>query len=126
MRRLFATLAALVAIAGAALSLAAPTHAGPSAAAATGGHTVTVRPVTAHSVPVQAGTSDAAGTPAPTGTSSPSATPSEPPANPGTGEPAESEANRLNWAPYVIGAVLIITALIIFVWRRRRGNKTMV
>jgi cobalamin biosynthesis Mg chelatase CobN len=77
-------------------------------------------------VQVQSHTSDAAGTPAPTGTSSPSATPSEPPANPGTGEPAESEENRLDYAPYVIAAVLIITLLIVFIWRRRRGNKTVV
>lgn len=109
MRRLLATLTAVLALAGSALSLAVP-----SAAAA--GSAVTA----AQAVAVQAGT------PAPTGTSSPSATPSEPPANPGTGEPAESEANRLNYAPYVIAAVLIITLVIIFVWRRRRGNKTVV
>jgi hypothetical protein len=116
MRRLLATLTAVFALAGGAFSLAAPSYAGPSATSA----------VTVHAVTVQTGTSDAAGTPAPTGTSSPSATPSEPPANPGTGEPAESEANRLDYAPYVIGAVLIITLLIVFIWRRRRGNKTVV
>jgi hypothetical protein len=120
MRRLLATFTAVLALAGAGLSLAAPSY----AASAPGSATLSAAPADRF-VQVQ-GTSDAAGTPAPTGTSSPSATPSEPPANPGTGEPAESEENRLDYAPYVIGAVLIITLLIIFIWRRRRGNKTVV
>jgi hypothetical protein len=122
MRRALATLTAVLALAGAGLSLAAPSYAGTSATAAT----AAVHAGAVQAVPVQTGTSDAAGTPAPTGKSSPSATPSEPPANPGTGEPAESEANRLEYAPYVIAAVLIATLIVIFVWRRRRGNKTVV
>ena len=121
MRRLLATFTAVLALAGAGLSLAAPSY----PASVPGSAALSAAPAD-RSVQVQAGTSDAAGTPAPTGTSSPSATPSEPPANPGTGEPAESEENRLDYAPYVIGAVLIITLLIIFIWRRRRGNKTVV
>ncbi|WP_314193989.1 LuxR family transcriptional regulator [uncultured Arthrobacter sp.] len=120
MRRLFATFTAVLALAGAGLSLAAPSY----AVSAPGSGALSAP--ADRSVQVQSGTSDAAGTPAPTGTSSPSATPSEPPANPGTGEPAESEENRLDYAPYVIGAVLIITLLIVFIWRRRRGNKTVV
>ena len=120
MRRLLATLTALIALAGAGLSLAVPSFAHtPASSAASAGPAVS-------RIPVQAGASVAAGTPAPTGTSSPSATPSEPPANPGTGEPEESETNRLEYAPYVIAAVLIITLLIVFIWRRRRGNKTVV
>ena len=121
MRRLLATFTAVLALAGAGFWLAAPSY----AASAPGSSAATAVPVAAL-VPVQAGTSVAAGTPAPTGTSSPSATPSEPPANPGTGEPQESETNRLEYAPYVIAAVLIITLLVVFVWRRRRGNKTVV
>lgn len=121
MRRLLATFIAILALAGAGLWFATPTY----AASAPGSSAAAAVPAAGH-VPVQAGTSFAAGTPAPTGTSSPSATPSEPPANPGTGEPAESETNRLEYAPYVIAAVLIITLLVVFVWRRRRGNKTVV
>jgi cobalamin biosynthesis Mg chelatase CobN len=121
MRRLLATFTAILALAGAGLSLAAPSYATP----APGSLALSAVPA-GSSVQVQAGTSDAAGTPSPTGTSSPSATPSEPPANPGTGEPAESETNRLEYAPYVIAAVLIITLLVVFIWRRRRGNKTVV
>ncbi|MDQ1060011.1 cobalamin biosynthesis Mg chelatase CobN [Arthrobacter globiformis] len=121
MRRLLATFTAILALAGAGLSLAAPSNAAP----VPGSSALSAVPA-GSSVQVHAGTSDAAGTPSPTGTSSPSATPSEPPANPGTGEPAESETNRLEYAPYVIAAVLIITLLVVFIWRRRRGNKTVV
>jgi cobalamin biosynthesis Mg chelatase CobN len=121
MRRLLATITAILALASAGLSLAAPSY----ATSAPGSAALSAAPA-GRSVQVQAGTSDAAGTPAPTGTSSPSATPSEPPANPGTGEPEESETNRLEYAPYVIAAVLVITLLVVFIWRRRRGNKTVV
>ncbi|HKS00637.1 MAG TPA: LuxR family transcriptional regulator [Arthrobacter sp.] len=120
MRRLLATLTAIIALTGAGLSLAAPSYAHTAGSSAVSAGAAVSR------VPAQAGISVAAGTPAPTGTSSPSATPSEPPANPGTGEPEESETNRLEYAPYVIAAVLIITLLIVFIWRRRRGNKTVV
>ena len=121
MRRLFATFTAILALAGAALSLAAPSY-----AASVADSSALCAVPAGSSVQVQACTSDAAGTPTPTGKSSPSATPSEPPANPGTGEPEESETNRLEYAPYVIAAVVIITLLIVFIWRRRRGNKTVV
>lgn len=57
---------------------------------------------------------------------SPSATPSDNPVNPGTGEPAEEEANRTNFAPYVIGAVVVVTLVLALIWWRRRGNKTVV
>ncbi|MFF2319010.1 LuxR family transcriptional regulator [Arthrobacter sp. NPDC058097] len=121
MRRLLATFTSILALAGAGFWLAGPAY----AASVPGSLAASAVPATGR-VPVQAGTSTAAGTPAPTGTSSPSATPSEPPANPGTGEPAESETNRLEYAPYVIAAVVIITLLVVFIWRRRRGNKTVV
>src|SRR3954453_15701086 len=107
MRRLLATFTAILALAGAGLGFAAPSY-GASAPGSSAATAVQVADI----VPVQAGAA-ASGTPAPTGTSSPSATPSEPPANPGTGEPAESETNRLEYAPYVIGAVLIITLLVV-------------
>lgn len=118
MRRLLATFTAILAVAGAGLTFAAPSYAAP----VPGASALSAIPA-GSDLQVQAG---AAGTPSPTGASSPSATPSEPPANPGTGEPEESETNRLEYAPYVIAAVLIITLLIVFIWRRRRGNKTVV
>ena len=68
----------------------------------------------------------AAATPSPTGESSPSATPSGNPVNPGTGEPAESEGARLDWAPYVIGAIVLGAILAAVLWRRRRHDKTVV
>jgi cobalamin biosynthesis Mg chelatase CobN len=68
----------------------------------------------------------AASTPIPSGKSSPSATPSGNPVNPGTGEPAESEANRINFAPYVTGGVVLVALLAAFLWWRRRRGKTVV
>jgi hypothetical protein len=68
----------------------------------------------------------AAASPSPSGESSPSATPSGNPVNPGTGEPAESEGTRLDYAPYVIGAIVLITAIAAILWRRRRKDKTVV
>jgi hypothetical protein len=73
-----------------------------------------------------AGDPQAAETPTPTSESSASATPSGNPVNPGTGEPAESEGARLDWAPYVIGAIVLGTILAAVLWRRRRHDKTVV
>lgn len=73
-----------------------------------------------------AGNVQVASTPSPTGESSPSATPSGNPVNPGTGEPAESEGARLDWAPYVIGAIVLGAILAAVLWRRRRQDKTVV
>jgi hypothetical protein len=101
-----------------ALSLAVPSHAARSGSL-----------YSAQALAVQgevAGTSEAAGTPAPTGTSEPSPTPSGNPINPGTGEPAESEGTRIDYAPYFIGAVLVITLVAALILWRRRGNKTIV
>jgi hypothetical protein len=47
------------------------------------------------------------------------------PVNPGTGETGGAEATRLDYAPLVIGAVALITLVVILIWRRRR-NKTIV
>ena len=73
-----------------------------------------------------AGNVQAATTPSPTGESSPSAAPSDNPVNPGTGEPAEDEGTRLDWAPYVIGAIVLGAILAAVLWRRRRHDKTVV
>lgn len=77
--------------------------------------------------PLQAGNDpQAAETPTPTSESTASATPSGNPVNPGTGEPAESEGARLDWAPYVIGAIVLGAILAAVLWRRRRHDKTVV
>ncbi|TLM81380.1 LuxR family transcriptional regulator [Pseudarthrobacter sp. NamE2] len=60
-----------------------------------------------------------------TPTPSPGDTASTGPANPGTGESAENESTRLDWTPWVIGAVAIVVLVLILVWRRRR-NTTIV
>lgn len=59
-------------------------------------------------------------------TASPSDTASTAPANPGTGESAEEEATRLDFAPWVIGGIALATLLVVLIWRRRRGNTTIV
>ncbi|MCU1530527.1 MAG: hypothetical protein JWO49_2527, partial [Arthrobacter sp.] len=35
-------------------------------------------------------------------------------------------ANRTDFAPYVIGGILLITVLLVLLWRRLRRNKTVV
>jgi hypothetical protein len=56
----------------------------------------------------------------------PSDTASTSPANPGTGETAEQEGTRLDYAPWVIGAIALITLAIVLIWWRRRRNTTIV
>src|SRR5688572_4078216 len=97
MRKLIVLTTAVLAVFAGSFSLAVPSH------AATSGS-----PSSAHMLEA-AGNAPVAGTASPTGESSPSATPSGNPANPGTGEPAESESTRINYAPYFIGADLVIT-----------------
>lgn len=58
-------------------------------------------------------------------TPSPGDTASTGPANPGTGESARNEAARLDYTPWVIGAVVLVTLVAILLWRRRR-NTTIV
>jgi hypothetical protein len=58
-------------------------------------------------------------------TPSPGDTASTGPANPGTGESAENESTRLDYTPWVIGAVVLAALIAILVWQRRR-NKTIV
>jgi hypothetical protein len=63
----------------------------------------------------------------PAATTSPS--PTDPastgPANPGTGETGDAEATRVDYAPWVIGGVALVTLIVILIWRRRR-NSTIV
>lgn len=61
-----------------------------------------------------------------TPTPSPGDTESTGPANPGTGESAPKEADRLNFAPWVIGGIALVTLIVVLVWRRRRGKTTIV
>ena len=63
-----------------------------------------------------------------TGTSptpSPGDTASTGPANPGTGESTQSESTRVNFAPWVIGGIALVTLIVVLIWRRRR-NTTIV
>jgi hypothetical protein len=60
-----------------------------------------------------------------TPTPSPGDTASSGPANPGTGESAQNEATRLDWAPWVIGAIAVVVLVLVLIWRRRR-NTTIV
>lgn len=89
--------------------LASAAHAAPSAATAAAVRAADVQ------VAVPASTSSPSPTdPASTG-----------PANPGTGETGGAEATRLDYAPLVIGAVALITLVVVLIWRRRR-NTTIV
>lgn len=58
-------------------------------------------------------------------TPSPGDTASTGPANPGTGESAQNESTRVNYAPWVIGAIALATLIVVLIWRRRR-NTTIV
>ncbi|VXB86391.1 conserved exported hypothetical protein [Arthrobacter sp. 9AX] len=58
-------------------------------------------------------------------TPSPGDTASTGPANPGTGESSQNESTRLDYTPWVIGAVVLATLIVILIWRRRR-NTTIV
>lgn len=58
-------------------------------------------------------------------TPSPGDTASTGPANPGTGESAESESTRVDFAPWVIGGIALVTLVVVLIWRRRR-NTTIV
>lgn len=61
-----------------------------------------------------------------TPTPSPGDTASTGPANPGTGESAQKEGSRLDFAPWVIGGIALATLIVVLLWRRRRGNTTIV
>lgn len=68
-------------------------------------------------VPGMVGAASSA-TPAPTDSASPSG-----PVDPGTGETAQSKQNRVDYAPYVLAGVLILTiAAVTVFWRRRKGR----
>ncbi|MDQ1622531.1 MAG: hypothetical protein QOH19_949 [Actinomycetota bacterium] len=126
MRRTLTALALALAVAGGALSLAAPSSAASAKPAAADALHQTQQTLAVQVQTEPARTPDAAATPVPSGTSSPSATPSGDPVNAGTGEPGESQANRTEYAPYVIGGTLLITILLVVLWRRLRRNKTPV
>ncbi|MBT2554097.1 LuxR family transcriptional regulator [Arthrobacter sp. ISL-5] len=111
MRRILAAITLGLIVAAGTLSFAAPSTAAPARAG------------TVYSADILSSVQTS--TPA-ASTPSPSVAPSDNPVNPGTGEPAESEANRTNYAPYVIGAVVVITLVLALFWWRRRGNKTVV
>ena len=118
MRKLLAMTTAVLALLIGGISFALPSQAATNAV-----------PMSAQAVqmPLEAaGSVQAATTPSPTGESSPSAAPSDNPVNPGTGEPAEDEGTRLDWAPYVIGAIVLGAILAAVLWRRRRHDKTVV
>jgi hypothetical protein len=80
----------------------------------------------AHASPAaeRAGTTVALSAASPT--PSPGDTASTGPANPGTGESAQNESNRTDNTPWVIGGIVLLTLIAIFIWNRRRGNKTIV
>ncbi|WP_461188714.1 LuxR family transcriptional regulator [Arthrobacter sp. Z4-13] len=59
-------------------------------------------------------------------TPSPGDTASTGPANPGTGESGQNESTRTDNTPWVIGGVILLTLIVILIWNRRRGNKTIV
>jgi hypothetical protein len=58
-------------------------------------------------------------------TPSPGDTASTGPANPGTGESSQNESTRLDYTPWVVGAVVLATLIAVLIWRRRR-NTTIV
>lgn len=58
-------------------------------------------------------------------TPSPGDTASTGPANPGTGESAQNESTRVDYAPWVIGGIALVTLIVVLIWRRRR-NTTIV
>jgi hypothetical protein len=118
MRKLLAMTTAVLALLIGCISFALPSQ------AATNAFPLSAQ---AAQMPLEAaGNVHAATTPSPTGESSPSAAPSDNPVNPGTGEPAEDEGTRLDWAPYVIGAIVLGAILAAVLWRRRRHDKTVV
>lgn len=86
---------------------------------------VTAHPA-GHNLPVEVGLTPS--TPAPTATSvAPTAdnTPTNP-VNPGTGESEEQESTRLNWAPLVITAILLIVLISAgILWRRRKHKERL-
>ncbi|MCU1516056.1 MAG: hypothetical protein JWQ75_777 [Pseudarthrobacter sp.] len=117
MRRILRTLIAVLALLAAAPLAAVAAHAVPAVASAP------AQPQ------VLATVTQDAGAPAAMLASTTSPSPTDPastgPANPGTGETGDAEATRVDYAPWVIGAVALITLAVVLIWRRRR-NTTIV
>jgi cobalamin biosynthesis Mg chelatase CobN len=110
-RILMSVTMALAMLAGAPVFATAATAAPPASA--------TFQAMGAQSDPGPASAAVAAASPTPSDTASTS------PANPGTGETAEQEGTRLDYAPWVIGAIALVTLVVVLIWRRRR-NTTIV
>src|SRR3954463_6724273 len=107
-RILNAVIAALVVLIAAPAAATAATAAPPASA--------TFQPVQAKSAPGLQSASVGVAKPTPSDTASTS------PANPGTGETAEQEGTRLDYAPWVIGAIVLVTLVVALIWWRRRRN----
>lgn len=109
----FAVLAAVVALSTMAHPPGTATADGGSMLAAVEGQTPPATGPAPSTVPVV--------TPAPGDASSPAG-----PADPGTGETREAKQSRVDYAPYVVGAVLLAAVTGAVILRRRRKNKTIV
>lgn len=108
-----AVLAAVVALSVAALLPGwAAADSGPAAAAVQGQTPPATSPAPSTAPAV---------TPTPGDPSSPAG-----PADPGTGETRESKQSRVDYAPYVIGAVVLAALAGALILRRRRKDKTIV
>ncbi|MBT2248795.1 LuxR family transcriptional regulator [Arthrobacter sp. BHU FT2] len=57
-----------------------------------------------------------------TPTPSPGDTSSTGPANPGTGESTENESTRVNYAPWIIGGIVVVVLIAVLLWNRRRNK----
>jgi len=57
-----------------------------------------------------------------TPTPSPGDTSSTGPANPGTGELTQNESTRVNYAPWVIGGIVVVVLIAVLIWSRRRNK----
>jgi hypothetical protein len=74
-------------------------------------------------VSAQAWTAAGASVPAGyTPTPSPGDTSSTGPANPGTGESTENESTRVNYAPWIIGGIVVVVLIAVLLWNRRRNK----
>lgn len=101
-RILTIALAAIALCVGALLNAGAASSASPE----------TSQPLSFHSL-----STATAGSATPTDSASPTG-----PVDPGTGETGEAKETRVDYAPYVIGAVVVAALLAaVIVWRRSRG-----
>lgn len=111
--RAFAVLAALVVFSTVALLPGTAAAASGSPMAAAQGHMAPAAGLASSMLP--------GATPTPGGPSSPAG-----PADPGTGETREAKQTRVDYAPYVVGGVVLAAVAGAVALRRRRKNKTIV